>query len=190
MSSENKKGQIQVIFGPMFSGKTSEMLTRIRRYEAAKYLCTVIKYESDTRYHNSDVATHDLQTHKAISTKNLADVKNQVIQSDVIGIDEGQFYLDIVDFCDEMVNMGKIIIVAALDGDYKRRPFNRILELIPKAENVVKKSAVCCCGDNASFSKRLCDSTEVEMVGGSEKYMAVCRTCYGAATSIGLCKKV
>jgi thymidine kinase len=98
----------------------------------------------------------------------LADAKNQVIQSDVIGIDEGQFYLDIVDFCDEMANMGKIIIVAALDGDYKRRPFNRILELIPKAENIVKKSAVCFCGDNASFSKRLCDSTEVEMVGGSE----------------------
>ena len=87
-------------------------------------------------------------------------------------------YPDIVDFCDKMANQGKIVIVAALDGDYEKKLFN-VLNLIPKAEYVIKINAVrCSCyEDNASFSKRRCSSETVDIIGGSEKYKAVCREC-------------
>merc|ERR1719312_2330252 len=112
------KGQIQVIFGPMFSGKTTELLRRIKRYQIAKYKCAVIKYENDKRYDKDDVSTHDRQTYKAISAMNLNQVKNKLLDYEVIGVDEGQFFPDVVQFCEDMAKLKKTVIVAALDGDY------------------------------------------------------------------------
>ena len=111
------KGQIQVIFGPMFSGKTTELLRRIKRYQTAKYTCAVVKYENDTRYNKDNVSTHDKQTYKAMSTMNLNQVKEKVLNYEVIGVDEGQFFPDVVQFCEDMAKLKKIFIVAALDGD-------------------------------------------------------------------------
>jgi len=98
---------------------------------------------------------------------------------DVIGIDEGQFFPDIVDWYEMMANCGKMVMVAALDGTFQRKPFANILELVPLAEYVVKLHAVCMnCFGEGSYSKRICQEKEVEVIGGADKYMAVCRRCF------------
>ena len=102
-----KSGRIDLIFGPMFSGKTSDLLNRIRRYKIANKKCVVVKYSLDTRYHDSDISSHDFDVHEAVCAKQLSDVEKLVIDSDVIGIDEGQFYPDIIDFCEKNGKFGK-----------------------------------------------------------------------------------
>ena len=98
----------------------------------------------------------------------------------VIGIDEGQFFPDVVEFADRVANLRKVVLVAGLDGTFERKNFNRILELIPMAEIVNKLKAVCMgCGEDAAFTKRLAsDDKRIEVIGGAEKYMACCRKCY------------
>jgi thymidine kinase len=174
-----KSGFIEIIYGPMFSGKTTEMYRRIRRHSLAKKNCLVIKYRKDTRYSEEMLSTHDRVMMEAVSCSVLSEVLNVVQHVNVIGIDEGQFYPDLIDFCESMANQGKIVIVSALDGTFERKPFRNVLELIPKAESVVKLNAVCMlCGGVASFSKRLVDSTAVELIGGAETYAPVCRKCF------------
>jgi len=163
----------------MFSGKTTELLRRIKRYQIAKYKCAVIKYENDKRYDKEDIATHDRQTYKGISAMNLNQVKNKLLDYEVIGVDEGQFFPDVVQFCEDMAKLRKTVIVAALDGDYLRKPFGNIIDLVPLAESVVKLSAVCMsCYGEGSFTKRICGGTQLEVIGGTDKYMAACRDCH------------
>nr|XP_023659446.1 thymidine kinase, cytosolic-like [Paramormyrops kingsleyae]XP_023659447.1 thymidine kinase, cytosolic-like [Paramormyrops kingsleyae] len=179
-SPRKTRGQIQVIFGPMFSGKSTELMRRVRRFQIAQYRCLVIKYAKDTRYSDKGMATHDKNTMEAVPANRLKDVQSLAIQASVIGIDEGQFFPDAVEFCEEMANMGKTIIVAALDGTFQRKPFGNILSLVPLAESVVKLNAVCMqCFKEAAYTKRLGDEREVEVIGGADKYNAVCRACYG-----------
>ncbi|KFQ51898.1 Thymidine kinase, cytosolic, partial [Nestor notabilis] len=109
----------------------------------------------------------------------LKDVYQEALNSTVIGIDEGQFFPDIVEFCEMMANTGKTIIVAALDGTFQRKAFGSILNLVPLAESVVKLNAVCMeCYREASYTKRLGAEREVEVIGGADKYHSVCRACY------------
>lgn len=179
--SKNNIGEIQVIFGPMFSGKSTELIRRLNRYQIACHSCLIIKYSNDSRYSKDSIATHDQQFLLAISTTKLFDLSDQIFENkyDIIGIDEGQFFPDCVQFCDYMANKGKIVIVAALDSTFERKEFGDILKLIPLAENVVKLNAVCMvCYDIASFSKRITDEKKLEVIGGVEKYMSVCRKCY------------
>ncbi|KAJ4457524.1 putative Thymidine kinase; cytosolic [Paratrimastix pyriformis] len=173
-------GRLELILGPMFSGKSTELQRRIRRHQAAKRRCLVIKYKRDTRYTREEcICTHDQATMSAFSCDTLADAARFVSEYDTIGIDEGQFFPDIVEFADRLADAGKIVIVAALDGTFQRRPFNDILALIPRAENVVKLSAICqICNSDAAFSRRLTADQEVELIGGADKYIAVCRNCY------------
>jgi thymidine kinase len=210
-------GGIQVIFGPMFSGKTTELLRRVRRYTFARKSCAVIKYAKDKRYADEDLmATHDRQTWSALSAQTLADVVGPraaaiahehaaaedgfyfdpqmnhaededirqgmdplVWSADVVGIDEGQFFDDLVPVCELLANLGKIVIVAALDGTFQRRPFESTLGLLSVAESICKLSAVCMgCFRPAAFSKRLGNETAIEVIGGADKYVAVCRECY------------
>lgn len=179
----NLRGQIQVIFGPMFSGKTTELLRRIKRYQVANHPCMVIKYEKDNRYDTDGVATHDRQSLRASACSVLADIKEKAIDYSVLGIDEGQFFPDIVVFSEEMASLGKTVIVAALDGTFQRKAFGAVLQLVPLAESVVKLNAVCMhCFKDAAFTKRLGEETKVEVIGGAEKYMAVCRDCYQFST--------
>jgi thymidine kinase len=189
---------IRVIFGPMFSGKTTELLRRVRRFSVARKLCILVKHAADTRY--SGVSTHDACPPRSgasdgrdsplrgnivsqdwvsvVRASALADVEAEVAKADVIGIDEGQFFPDIVSFCERMANRGKIVIVAALDGTFQRKPFGDVLGLVPLAESVVKLNAVCMtCLQDAAFSARLSSEEEVVVVGGAEKYVAVCRNC-------------
>ncbi|XP_007246165.2 thymidine kinase, cytosolic [Astyanax mexicanus] len=179
-SPRRTRGQIQVIFGPMFSGKSTELMRRVRRFQIAQYCCLVIKYARDTRYSLTGMATHDKNTMEAVPASCLRDMRSLALEAAVIGIDEGQFFPDTVEFCEEMANRGKTIIVAALDGTFQRKPFGSILNLVPLAESVVKLNAVCMeCFKEASYTKRLGAEKEVEVIGGADKYHAVCRACYG-----------
>lgn len=180
----HKDGSIEVIFGPMFSSKTSTLLKRYRKYKLLNKKCLLIKYSKDTRYNKTGISTHDLnvqQTDVVQSSGKLFNLKTECEQVDMIGIDEGQFYSDIVEFCDYFANLGKIVVVAALDGNYLREPFNDILRLIPISEKIRKKSAVCgvCKDNNASFTmKKIKDNDNIEVIGGSDIYSPVCRDCY------------
>eukprot|EP00045_Choanoeca_perplexa_P016768 m.230707 g.230707 ORF g.230707 m.230707 type:complete len:250 (+) comp17354_c0_seq7:4666-5415(+) len=172
-------GAIHMIVGPMFSGKSTELLRRIKRQSVASKRCMIIKYSKDTRYGLEGVITHDKQQSTAKACTMLSEAREEAEDFDVIGIDEGQFFGDLVEFSEDMANQGKLIIIAALDGTFQRKPFANVMELIPLAESVVKLSAVCMvCNRDAAFSKRLSDETEVELIGGADKYIAVCRKCY------------
>ncbi|XP_004693474.1 PREDICTED: thymidine kinase, cytosolic [Condylura cristata] len=119
-SPSKTRGQIQVILGPMFSGKSTELMRRVRRFQIAQYKCLVIKYAKDTRY-SSNFSTHDRSTMDALPACLLRDVAQDSLGVAVIGIDEGQFFPDIVEFSEAMANAGKTVIVAALDGTFQRK---------------------------------------------------------------------
>ncbi|XP_059472251.1 thymidine kinase, cytosolic-like [Neocloeon triangulifer] len=177
-------GQIQVIFGPMFSGKTTELIRRMKRYQVANKKCLVFKYSGDTRYDNVSLSTHDQQKLPAISASNLLEHMDIAMMYDVVGIDEGQFFSGTVEFCEKLADCGKMVVVAALDGTYQRQGFGNILHLVPLAESVEKLTAVCMmCFGNASYTKRIGNEQEVEVIGGADKYMAVCRSCYHKSPS-------
>ncbi|KAM6972318.1 thymidine kinase, cytosolic [Aplochiton taeniatus] len=178
-SPRKARGQIQVIFGPMFSGKSTELMRRVRRFQIAQYNCLLIKYAKDTRYSEKGMATHDKNLMEAVPANRLQDVHSLALDACVVGIDEGQFFPDTVEFCEAMANLGKTVIVAALDGTFQRKAFGNILNLVPLAESVVKLNAVCMqCYKEAAYTKRLGTEKEVEVIGGSDKYQAVCRRCY------------
>ncbi|XP_049716813.1 thymidine kinase, cytosolic [Elephas maximus indicus] len=177
-SPSKTRGQVQVILGPMFSGKSTELMRRVRRFQIAQYKCLVIKYAKDTRY-GSGLSTHDRNTMEALPACLLRDVVQEALAVAVIGIDEGQFFPDIVEFSETMANAGKTVIVAALDGTFQRKAFGSILNLVPLAESVVKLTAVCMeCFREAAYTKRLGAEKEVEVIGGADKYHSVCRLCY------------
>lgn len=155
---------LQLILGPMFSGKSTELIRRLQRYQIARYECLIIKYAKDVRYDDDSIATHDRQTLKAVSANKLDEIDPEMIKNcDVIGIDEGQFFPDVVNFCEKAADAGKVVLVAALDGTYQRRGFDSgILNLVPLAEHVIKLTAVCMiCFGEGSYTKRISDDKEV-----------------------------
>ena len=156
-------------------------MRRLKRYQFAKHNCLIVKYQRDNRYDEEGISTHDQQTMRAVSCLTLSSLteSGQVDDVSVIGIDEGQFFPDTVSFAEQMANRGKTVIVAALDGTFQRQEFGQILHLIPLAESVIKLTAVCMiCFEEASFTKRIGQEKELEVIGGPEKYMAVCRKCF------------
>lgn len=180
-SIQRNSGKIQIILGPMFSGKTTELLRRVKRSKIARQRCLLVKYAKDVRYHKRSTSTHDQQSMEAdISCTQLSEIKDEDLnQVDIIAIDEGQFFKDLNEWCEHVANMGKTVIVSALDGTFERKPFMPVLLTIPLAEDVTKLKAICMrCHKKAAFSKRLGKETQVEVIGGSDKYIAVCRPCY------------
>jgi thymidine kinase len=172
---------IELIIGPMYSGKSSELIRKIKRYTYSKKKCILIKYSGDTRYTNENmVATHDNIFYKAEPALNLSKENiPKYSDYDVIGVDEGQFFPDLAEFAEGMANAGKIVIIACLNGDYLRNGFDTVLKLIPLAEHITKLSAVCLsCSGDASFTSRKSSEKEIEVIGGIDKYAALCRTCY------------
>lgn len=182
---ESKDGRIELVIGPMFSGKSTELIRRIRRYDISKKKCLVFKYDKDTRYEEGEakdlryIKSHNKESWAATPSVELMNYIEAALTFDVIGIDEGQFFTDIIEFAETLAGGGKIVIVAALDGDYLRRPFGKICELTCKAEDVIKLKAVCkiCCKD-ASFTKRTVISDKLELIGGAESYIPTCRECH------------
>jgi len=164
----------------MFSGKSTELQRLLRRHALAGRRTLAVKHRRDVRYSGDEqqLATFDGQLMQAQPVERLADVRGWE-HVDVIGIDEGQFYDDIVPFVTRAVNDGKQVVVAALDGTFACQPFGAVLELVPLADSVVKLSAVCArCGADAPFTARLGAERETMIIGGADKYVAVCRRCW------------
>uniref|UniRef100_A0A0K0EP09 Thymidine kinase n=1 Tax=Strongyloides stercoralis TaxID=6248 RepID=A0A0K0EP09_STRER len=172
-------GMIHMIIGPMFSGKTTELFRLANMHILANKKVVIVKYERDIRYDIQFASTHDEKKMKAIAAIHLKDVFDNIKEHDVIGIDEGQFFDDIVCVAEKLASMGKLVIVAALDGDFQRRPFENIINLYPLAEKIKKINAVCrSCGFFASFTFRTTNSSDLEIIGGEDMYQAVCRECF------------
>jgi len=175
------KGEIQLIIGCMFSGKTTELIRRMHNYKHAEKKCLVVKPMVDTR--SNDIETHDKQKlDSSIKIKVLKNFKSSIdflLGFDVIGIDEAQFFSDLVWTCEKLASEKKIVIVSGLDGDFKMEPFGEICRLLPKCESVKKLNAICkFCHEKASFSKRISKLKGLIVIGGSDKYVACCRECY------------
>jgi len=184
-AAQNQNGQIQLILGPMFSGKSTELIRRLKRYEVAQYKVLIVKYAKDTRYDETSIATHDRQLLPAVSATKLTHLTCRARDYDVIGVDEAQFFPDVLEWSEEMANCGKVVLLAALDGTFQRKPFPNILELVALAENVIKLSAVCMnCFGEAAYTKRTSEEEGIEVIGGADKYMAVCRNCYFAPVKV------
>ncbi len=174
-------GKLNLIIGPMFSGKSTMLLTRYRRYGIAGKRCLLVKYAGDMRYTESEerVVTHDQVSYRATSCRLLAEIAELVHTYDVICIDEIQFYPDAAQYCDEWANAGLIVEACGLSGDFRRRPFEQISLLIALCDDVEHVKAVCrATGQDAPFSKRTSKEEEQEVIGSTDKYQAVSRLCY------------
>jgi thymidine kinase len=179
-------GWVEVICGPMFSGKTEELLRRIRRAEIAKQKVQVFKPKIDTRYHASDVVSHDAQRTGAVpvaSVKQILELLDK--DTEVVAIDEAQFFdAAIVAIVDRLAAQGRRVIVAGLDQDYRGVPFEPMPALMAIAEYVTKLLAICvCCGNPASRTQRRSGGRERVEVGARDRYEARCRVCFDPALS-------
>ncbi|KAK9504539.1 hypothetical protein O3M35_010852 [Rhynocoris fuscipes] len=174
MDDNRPKGKLEVILGPVFSGKTSELIRRIQRYYFAGYKCLVIRFSSDNAFTEDSLITHDGYKLNALKTPDLMSVQNLAAEFDVIGIDEAHYFQDIIDFCLNASDNGKKVIIASLDSDYDRNGYTKILGLIPLAEHVNKLSSICMsCSDEAPFTRKVVQD-------GNEKFtlMSVCQDCF------------
>jgi len=168
----------------MFSGKSTLLLTRYRRYKIAGKRCLLIKYANDDRYEESEsmIVTHDQLKYQAISSTQLKDLNEYINDFDVICIDEIQFYPDAAEYCDRWANQGKIVEACGLSGDYQRKPFEQISLLVALSDDIEHVKAVCRdTGLDAPFSKRISHEKEQEVIGGQDKYLAVSRQAFFAA---------
>ncbi len=181
--SFRKSGCIEVICGSMFSGKTEELIRRLRRAQFANQKIAIFKPSIDVRYSDVDVVSHDL--HKIIS-KPIQDASDMLkIDSgvQVVGIDEAQFFGEnLVEVCQALANRGVRVIVAGLDTDFAGKPFGPIPALMAVAEDVQKVHAICVrCGSLANHSHRLTHSKALVELGEKDKYEPLCRDCYNKA---------
>ena len=185
MFSENtiKSGCVEVICGSMFSGKTEELIRRLKRAQFANQKIAIFKPTIDNRYSDVDVVSHDL--HSITSTPVDAPVKMLGIADDVqvVGVDEAQFFDDsIVEVVQTLANRGVRVIIAGLDTDFLGKPFGPMPSLMAIAEDVQKVHAICVkCGALANHSHRLSASTKLVELGEKDVYEPLCRQCYNAA---------
>ena len=178
-----QQGRIEVVCGSMFSGKTEELIRRIKRAVFARQNVQIFKPAIDKRYSNADVVSHDHNTIKSIPVDSSADILAKATEFDVIGIDEAQFFdKEIVDVCNKLANNGKRVIVAGLDMDYLGQPFGPIPALLAIADEVTKVHAICVkCGALAYASHRLVSGKRRVMLGEKDKYEPLCRDCFQKA---------
>jgi thymidine kinase len=177
-------GRIEVIVGPMFSGKSEELIRRLKRARIARQRVACFKPDIDLRYHRTSIASHSSQTHEAATVANVERLREalstQLNDIEVIGIDEAQFFDEgILPLVVELVHMGKRIIIAGLDTTFTAEPFGAIPALMAIADEVAKLSAVCMvCGAPAIHTQRLGASQELVVVGAAGIYEARCRACF------------
>lgn len=177
-------GYLEIILGAMFSGKTTELMRRARTLKAIDRNVLIINHSLDSRNDQEVIMSHDLDTMKAIKVADLCPLLNseEYQNSQVICIDEAQFFTGLLDFVKVAVDTdNKHVIVCGLDGDYLRRPFGEILQLIPICDRVEKLAAYCMelrDGTPGIFTKRIIKSDATTLVGGKESYHAVCRKKY------------
>lgn len=178
-------GRLEMVVGPMFSGKTSELIRRLKRHSIAGLKCFAIKYQKDIRYSADNISTHEKVIYHAKPAVELLPLLEEARQYDVIGIDEGQFFGDVLKFANELRNMGKVVMISALDMDFRREPFAFTAMLMAVSDECQKMKSVCVvCKRDAAFSKRLNDETSLEVIGGLETYAAACLFCHQKATDL------
>lgn len=175
---QSRTGWIEIISGPMFSGKSEELIKRIRRAQIARRRVQIFKHGSDIRYDATSIVSHSQQSLPGVAVNNPEDILHKVDdRTELVAIDEGQFFTDaIVDVANTLANRGKRVIVAGLDMDYMAQPFGPMPRLMCTAEYVTKQLAICMiCGDPANFTQRLTLATDQIVVGAAETYEARCR---------------
>lgn len=177
-------GRIEVITGPMFSGKSEELIRRLRRAQIAKRRVACFKPDLDVRYHRTAIASHSAQTLEALTVANVEELKAVLMPMvdcvEVVGVDEAQFFdPSLVGLANELVHLGKRVILAGLDTTFTGEPFAPIPDLLAVADEVTKLSAVCMrCGAAAVHTQRLGSSQSLVLVGAAGVYEARCRACF------------
>jgi thymidine kinase len=173
-------GWIEVICGSMFSGKTEELIRRVRRAQIARQRVEIFKPEIDNRFSNTEIVSHNEQKLPSVIIKNAQQIISLSLESQVVGIDEAQFFgRGLVKVVKTLANMGKRVIVAGLDTDYRGEPFHPIPDLLAIAEDITKTHAICViCGNPANFTQRTTKSKDQVLVGASDIYEARCRNCF------------
>ena len=177
------KGEIHLIMGCMFSGKTSELIRNAKRYKSIGKNVLVLNYKMDTRYGDNNIISHDLINEPAYMIESFDEIKNDTHlnnlynMSEFICINEAQFFNGLKDFCLNAANNdNKIIYICGLDGDYKQEKFGELIDIIPHCDSVKKLYALCkFCGCKAAFTRRIIKNNEIILIGSSESYVPVCR---------------
>ena len=173
-------GWIEVICGPMFSGKTEELIRRLVRAQIAKLRVLIFKPTVDDRYSEDYIVSHNQRKVKSIIIKDPKEILKYKNSAEVFGIDEAQFFDNsLLDVCKELANNGSRVVVSGLDKDFKAQPFGSIHMLMVDAEYVSKINAICMvCGDPANFSQRISTEKKQVVIGEIDKYEARCRKCH------------
>ena len=177
-----KKGNIEVICGSMFSGKTEELLRRLKRAQFAKLEIAVFKPKIDNRYDTQKIVSHDENTINAIPVDCAKNILQLVNQAQVVAIDEAQFFdADLVAVCNELANNGIRVIIAGLDMDFLGEPFGVIPQILAIAEHITKVHAICVdCSAIANHSYRKTTDITLVKLGEKEEYKALCRNCFSS----------
>lgn len=175
-----RQGRIEVVCGSMFSGKTEELIRRLKRAKFAKQKVEIFKPAIDTRYSEADVVSHDHTSIPSTPVESSASILLLSSDIDVVGIDEAQFFdPGIVEVCNELANKGVRIICAGLDMDFKGKPFGPMPELMAIADDVTKVHAICVrCGSLAYVSHRIVAGEKRVLLGETGEYEPLCRECY------------
>ena len=183
MGEARRPGRIEVVCGSMFSGKTEELIRRMRRAEFAKQKVEIFKPAIDTRYSEEDVVSHDQHAIPSTPIDSSASILLLSSDIDVVGIDEAQFFdMGIVDVCNELANRGVRVIVAGLDMDFRGVPFGPMPALCAIADDVTKVHAICVkCGNLAYVSHRIVEDERRVLLGETQEYEPLCRECYQKA---------
>ncbi len=173
-------GWIEVICGSMFSGKTEELIRRMRRAIIARQKVELFKPEIDKRYSETEIVSHDKQKVPSHVINNPKEILNLALEAQVIGIDEAQFFdEDLVQVCQTLANMGKRVIIAGLDQDYRGIPFEPLPQLLAVAEYITKTHAICViCGNPANYTQRKTKQSDKVVIGAADTYEARCRNCF------------
>lgn len=177
-------GRIEVITGPMFSGKSEELIRRLKRAQIAKRRIVCFKPNLDVRYHRTAIASHSAQTLEAVTVANVEEMKAildlMIDEVEVIGVDESQFLGEpLVKLALDLMHLGKRVILAGLDTTFAGEPFEPVPDLMAIADEVTKLSAVCMqCGAPAVHTQRLSSNQELVVVGAAGLYEARCRACF------------
>lgn len=177
---DTSHGSIEVIFGSMFSGKTEELIRRVRRSQLARLPVEIFKPAMDTRYHDTDITSHDSNRIPSTPVDHSSTILLLGSVAKVVGIDEAQFFDDeLPEVCTKLANSGIRVIVAGLDMDFMGQPFGPVPALMAIAEHVTKVHAVCVrCGAPANYSYRLTEDDQRLLVGEKDSYEPHCRSCF------------
>ncbi len=177
--SKEKRGWLEVVCGSMFSGKTEELIRRLKRAQIANLKVAIYKPATDTRFDKEKVVSHDANSIPSVPIENVNDILLLAVDADVIGIDEAQFFNDgIIPVCETLVMQGKRVIVAGLDMDYLGKPFGPMPQLLAIADFITKLHAICVqCGHLANVSYRTSTEEGTVVLGEKNNYEPRCRIC-------------